>query len=84
MRGKMLFLIRLVSIMLLVFGETCGVQRAKEIHGKVYGEIRKGIACGRGQFDHSEFDSILRRYTRLEKHEFDYVGLKPYQGELEH
>ena len=56
--------------------------RAVAIRGEAAEAVRRGIASGRGTFDHAAFTSILSRYSRDMGRRFDYDGLHAHPEEL--
>jgi len=57
--------------------------KPKMIESEISQRVLEGIAHGRGSFDHSKFDAILRQYAKPDRHQFDYAALKPHQADLE-
>jgi hypothetical protein len=67
---------KLIALGLLLSLASCQVPRSEAIQGKVADAVERGIAGGRGSFDHAAWDEILRSYARQEGRRFDYAGLK--------
>jgi hypothetical protein len=60
----------------------CFAPKAEPIEGDVRSAVEKGIAEGRGRFDHGTWDEILQLYAKEGGRKFDYVGLKGEEDEL--
>lgn len=59
---------------LLLF--SCQPPPSEAIQGKVAAAVERGMAGGRGSFDHAAWDEILQAYAREGGRKFDYAGLK--------
>jgi hypothetical protein len=56
--------------------------KAVAIQGEAAEAIRRGIASGRGSFDHAAFTRVLSRHSRDMGRRFDYDGLNAHPEDL--
>ena len=76
--------IRSLSLLLLALlpGLCSCAPKAVEIRGEAAEAIRRGIASGRGSFDHAAFTRVLSRHSRDMGRRFDYDGLRDHPEDL--
>jgi Protein of unknown function, DUF547 len=61
---------------LALLATACGAPKAAPLGGDIGSVLSRGIAEGRGTFDHSLWDELVFRHQKREGRRFDYVGLK--------
>ena len=73
----------LLAFVLLLSGlsSSCA-PKAVAIQGEAAEAIRRGIASGRGSFDHAAFTRVLSRHMRDMGRRFDYDGLRAHPEDL--
>lgn len=54
----------------------CGAPRAAPIGGDIATVIEHSIEAGTARFDHSTWDELLQKHTKMDGRRFDYAGLK--------
>lgn len=76
-RGKLA-----VLLLVLVPVVVCSAPAARVAEGPVVEAVRRGIASGKGAFDHGRWDALLRRHVD-EGGRVDYAGLAKDRSELD-
>lgn len=64
-----------VTLLVLLPAAACAAPAARVAEGPVVDAVRKGIASGKGAFDHARWDSLVARYVDA-RGRVDYPGLQ--------
>ncbi len=71
------------AVLLLLSAACGGAPKAAPIGGNVGAVVSRGIAEGRGKFDHGIWDELVSRFQVRNGRRFDYAGLRKEQDRFD-